>query len=373
MKTTVDEKKGSAQPQGKAKLAENTKTQSKTRSKTQSKTKAGRQDNPTQQDKNEVEGDVITQNDGGFQADLKEVAIAIMKTIQLVGRSCSLNELARILRADQLKFFRDPTHATLETTGTFSHKSRLELRLTMSYLLDEEYLEMQDIRYQGLVVSSKGKAFMEEPNPILVDFEQIRCNPFELYFHRTLRELRLRLSRERGVPIYAIYTDHCIDQIVKDQPETLKELTLIRGLDDNQVAVFGALILKNLDEMRENWHHIKNLRLAGKVKNGTHQEVKRLHEEGFTVEEIAGMNGIKQATVERYLCDFHMAGIMDLRPWIESYLEEEELQPAAKYFKERPGALLREAKEVLGIEYNKLFLGRIYTQEFKALPVRATA
>ncbi len=85
------------------------------------------------------------------------------------------------------------------------------------------------------------------------------------------------------------------------------------------------------------------------------------------------MNGIKQATVERYLCDFHMAGIMDLRPWIESYLEEEELQPAAKYFKERPGALLREAKEVLGIEYNKLFLGRIYTQEFKALPVRATA
>ncbi len=308
-----------------------------------------------------------------FEADLKDLALDIFKTIQLVGRDCSFNELARILRGDQTDFFRDPSHAILETTGSYSNTSRLELRLSMGYLLDEEYLVMKDIRFQGLAISPKGLAFQESPQPLLINLAEITFDPFQHYFHRQLRDLRRRLSDERGLPVYAIYSDHCIDQIVRNQPESLKELTLILGLDEDRISAYGALILQMLDHIRLNWHHLKNLPAMKRTAHPTHQEVKRLHQEGFTVEEIAGMVSCKQTTVERYLCDFHLAGDFDLRPWIEGYLEKETLDATTRFFQNRPNALLREAKAKLGYEYNEIYLAKVHSQGFIPVPVRISA
>ncbi len=308
-----------------------------------------------------------------FETDLKNLALDIFKTIQLVGRDCSFNELARILRGDQVDYFRDPSHAILETTGSYSRTSRLELRLSMGYLLEEEYLVMKDIRFQGLGISPKGLAFQKSPKPLLINVSEITFDPFQLYFHRQLRDLRRRLADERGLPAYAIYSDHCIDQIVRSKPESLKELTLIIGMDEDRISAYGALIIQILDHIHLNWHHLKNLPAMKRTAHSTHQEVKRLHEEGFTVEEIAGMVSCKQATVERYLCDFHLAGAFDLRPWIEGYLEKETLDATVKFFKNRPNALLREAKAKLGFEYNELYLAKVYSQGFVPVPVRISA
>lgn len=309
----------------------------------------------------------------GFETDLKEITLDIIRTIQLVGRACSFNELARILRADQMNYFRDPSHAKLETTGAYPKIPRVDLGLIMGYLLDEDYLTMKDIRFQGLSVGPKGIAFQESPEPLLISRAEISLDPFQHYFHRQLKDLRRRIAGERGLPAYAVYPDHCIDQIARNQPETLKELTLIRCLDEDKITAYGARILQILEEIQMNWHHLKNLGLMKRIQHHTHQEVRRLHEEGFTIEEIAGIVCCTQSTVEKYLCNFHIAGLFDLRPWIKGYLEKKTLDASVKFFKNKPDALLREAKEKLGIAYNELYLARVYSQGFTAVPVRASA
>ncbi len=308
-----------------------------------------------------------------IEIDLKDIAIATIKTIRLIGRASSFNELARILRADNPEYFRHPSHASLETTGLFADKSRLELRLILGYLLDEEYFELPSLRYQRLEVTPKGEAFYESPHAILVMQDEIRISPFELYFHRYLRDLRTSISEDKSIPPYLVFSDHCIDQIAKHQPETLKELSLITGMDDEKVALYGATIIKTLDQLQLNWHHVKNLTLLSRLRNFTHQEVKRLHQEGFNIEEIAGMVGVKQSTVEQYLCDFHQAGVIDLRPWIKSQMDPEILKTSLKYFKGKEQSKLRDAKLELGYEYRELRFARTYAQGFSPLPAKASA
>ena len=305
--------------------------------------------------------------------DLQNVAVATIKTIKLVGRACSFNELARILRADNPDYYRDPSHASLETTGLFSDRSRLELRMTLGCLLEEGLLTLQSLRYQRLEITEAGEKYYQKPAKLMVGIERVRITPFELYFHRHLRDLRTKFAVEKGIPPYMVYSDHIIDQISKGQPETLKELSLIVGMDDEKIANFGAHILQALDQLQINWHHVKNLNLLSKLRNFTHQEVRRLHKEGFTVEEIAGIVSVKQSTVERYLCDFHAAGVLDLRPWIEGYVDPEILKKSLKYFKGKEDTKLREAKQALGYEYNDLFLARVYAKGFNPLPVKESA
>jgi|GEM_PF-6577551 len=308
-----------------------------------------------------------------WEVDISDTAFKICKTILLIGRPSGMNEVARILRADKAEYYRDPKHAQLETTGSVAYSSRIELRLTMQKLVELELLQVKDVQYGSLEVTPAGHAFLENPEPLVVEEVDVTLTPFDHYVHRHLRELRMALATNGQVPFFEIFNDLIIDQIMKQQPETVKELTLIEGMDDERIAIFGKQILDSLDRCNQDWHRVKNLHVLRKTKHATHQEVIRLFKEGFGVEEIAGILGIKSTTVESYLVDFHVVGIMDMRPWIEEYVEASVLKKAVNYFKKNMNVKLREAKAKLKIEYNFLHLARAYTQEFTAAPYAETA
>jgi ATP-dependent DNA helicase RecQ len=58
-----------------------------------------------------------------------------------------------------------------------------------------------------------------------------------------LREVRLRLARERGVPPYVIFHDTTLRDMVQRKPRTLEDLHDVYGVGAKKAADFGDAFL----------------------------------------------------------------------------------------------------------------------------------
>jgi ATP-dependent DNA helicase RecQ len=65
-----------------------------------------------------------------------------------------------------------------------------------------------------------------------------------------LRDLRLRLARERGVPPYVIFHDTTLTQMVERRPKTLDDLHEIYGVGAKKAADFGDVFLDAIRTFR---------------------------------------------------------------------------------------------------------------------------
>jgi ATP-dependent DNA helicase RecQ len=65
-----------------------------------------------------------------------------------------------------------------------------------------------------------------------------------------LREVRLRLARERGVPPYVIFHDTTLRDMVERKPKTIEELHGVYGVGAKKAADFGDLFLDAIRTFR---------------------------------------------------------------------------------------------------------------------------
>src|SRR5437762_1286242 len=65
-----------------------------------------------------------------------------------------------------------------------------------------------------------------------------------------LREVRLRLARERGVPPYVIFHDTSLRDMVERRPQTIADLHQIYGVGAKKAADFGDAFLDAIRTFR---------------------------------------------------------------------------------------------------------------------------
>ena len=70
-----------------------------------------------------------------------------------------------------------------------------------------------------------------------------------------LREVRLRLARERGVPPYVIFHDTTLHDLVQRRPRTLDDLHDVYGVGVKKAADFGEAFLEALRTFSERAGH----------------------------------------------------------------------------------------------------------------------
>ena len=65
-----------------------------------------------------------------------------------------------------------------------------------------------------------------------------------------LRDLRLRLARERGVPPYVIFHDTTLRDMVQRRPKTIDDLHEVYGVGARKAADFGDAFLDAIRTFR---------------------------------------------------------------------------------------------------------------------------
>ena len=119
-----------------------------------------------------------------------------------------------------------------------------------------------------------------------------------------LREHRLTLAKEQGVPPYIIFHDSTLEELAKTRPQTLEAMRFISGVGEQKLDKFGESFL----------NVIQSAPLPELLKNNlsdTINETLALLDEGLNAESIAEKRNIKISTVYSHLAEAIEAGLLE--------------------------------------------------------------
>ena len=116
----------------------------------------------------------------------------------------------------------------------------------------------------------------------------------ELFEH--LRQLRLQLAREKGVPPYIVFSDATLEEMAAERPATETEMRQISGMGEVKMKEYGAAFLKAIRDFLL-LKKQKGFALTG----STYIETLELFRKGLSIEEIANVRGMVPGTIIGHL------------------------------------------------------------------------
>lgn len=182
-----------------------------------------------------------------------------------------------------------------------------------------------------------------------------------------LRSWRYEKAMELGIPIYMVFSQKALIELVNYLPTELALLRHINGLGSKKIEQFGADII----QMIQHYYNENKIEI-GKIplKNISEKEKKpkvdskkvsyKLFQTGKTVGEIAIERGFATTTIESHLAYYIGLGVLD----VNQFLKEEKLKKIVDYFNFSETKSLGIAKENFGDElnYSELRMGLSYME-----------
>lgn len=122
----------------------------------------------------------------------------------------------------------------------------------------------------------------------------------------SLRELRLSIAQEQGVPPYIIFHDSTLMEMCSKRPTTRSEMQYISGVGERKLELYGEQFLACIAEQA--LPELLDNRLSETV-----NETLYLHAAGKDAESIAQHRGLKLATVYGHFSEAVESGLLDVR------------------------------------------------------------
>ena len=111
-----------------------------------------------------------------------------------------------------------------------------------------------------------------------------------------LRELRLKISRQKRVPPYIIFSDASLDMMSANKPVNTVQFRQISGVGDKKLKEYGDIFISKIVEF------IKSEMGSGKkIEGGTYILTFAQYKEGKPIAEIARNIGVKDGTIYAHI------------------------------------------------------------------------
>ena len=137
--------------------------------------------------------------------------------------------------------------------------------------------------------------------------ERVRDELFE-----TLRQLRTKIAREKGVPPYIVFSDATLEEMAARHPTTDHDMKDISGVGERKLHLYGNLFMDAI------LNYIREQTEKGfKTQASTHAITYSFYKAGVSVEEIARKRELNPITVYGHLADLYEKGEnIDLQKYI---------------------------------------------------------
>jgi len=128
----------------------------------------------------------------------------------------------------------------------------------------------------------------------------------------TLRQLRLGIAKEEGIPAYHIFNDATLKEMEKERPMTDDDFMQINGVGKKKMEDYGFQFIKTIISFSQAKRPKKKA-----IKGNSHKETLRLYNDGLSVEEISEKRKLAPSTIKSHLIKLSEAGeTLDLKPLI---------------------------------------------------------
>lgn len=149
-------------------------------------------------------------------------------------------------KIDQWHFDRLPTY------GLMKGRTQKEVTQLIDYLTAERYLIPSDGQFPLLSVSPEGvQVLLGERKVFRKEDQKVRKVAVDDALFERLRELRMDMAQEAGVPPYVVFSDSTLKEMCEKLPQTTIQLLQIKGVGQNKLDKYGTAFLEVIKEYQE--------------------------------------------------------------------------------------------------------------------------
>jgi len=117
-----------------------------------------------------------------------------------------------------------------------------------------------------------------------------------------LRELRYDISKEEGVPPYAIFNDATLRQLETVRPMSESEFITINGVGKAKLEKYGAAFTDAITTFQQ------NKKTTAKKEGSTYKVTLELYQQGISVDDIASQRKLGVSTVLSHIAKLYLDG-----------------------------------------------------------------
>lgn len=248
-----------------------------------------------------------------------------LSAIYRVKEGFGAGHLADVLVGKRTRAIERWGHENVSTFGVGTELSRPEWLSVYRQLVAAGLADVDMEGYGALKLNARswevmrggrGVALRRDPVPVraaaLGAGAADLASPEAKVLWESLRGLRLEISREQGVPPYAVFSDRTLQELVRYRPQAVEELLGISGVGRMKLAAYGERIVQVL--RRHEAEHgrpqdlpeapaprVEKTRPASQDLSGTERISLDAFRDKGSVEAVAAERGLRPATIYGHL------------------------------------------------------------------------
>ncbi|MDX1603150.1 MAG: helix-turn-helix domain-containing protein, partial [Salinimicrobium sediminis] len=246
-----------------------------------------------------------------------------LSTIYRLREQEPISMVIDVLRGAQNAQVLEKGFQNLKTYGISQDVSWRDWQQYMIQLINQGYVEIAFHDQNKLKLTSLAKNVLFDHQKVLlaeVTQAEIKKSPIvaektsENTLFERLRQLRLELAREEGIPAYLIFNDATLKEMEKERPMTDEEFMQINGVGRQKMQNYGYRFIKEIIAFGKEKREKKT-----RKKGNTYKETFKLYRDGMTIEEIAQMRNLSPTTIFSHLSKLYESGEdVDLKKFIST-------------------------------------------------------
>ena len=186
--------------------------------------------------------------------DATEGARKALSAVYRTGQRFGVGYLSQLLRGQSDARMEQRGHHQLPTFGVGKEFNDREWHSLFRQLIAHGYLGVDLDGYGSLVFTPRSQGLLKGEEQLLLrrdpqlvksvaKGERVPSPGRDLPLFSALKELRLRLARQQGVPPYVIFHDSSLIAMAEQQPRTLAQLARIPGVGASKLTRYGEEFL----------------------------------------------------------------------------------------------------------------------------------
>jgi ATP-dependent DNA helicase RecQ len=239
-----------------------------------------------------------------------------LSCVYRTGQRFGVNYVIDVLLGKQDQRITQFGHDQLSTYGIGDEHSNAEWRTIFRQLIALGYLSVDLESFGALKLTEKSRPLLRGEQELQLrrerkpekkkkgkrDKETVRFVDQALW--DALRQVRLRLAEDQGVPPYVIFHDSVLMQMLAVRPRNRAEMGSISGIGQKKLDSYGQAFL---DEIRK----FPREALLDNNLSDTANHTLSLHSKGLDIEQIASERDMKPATILGHFADAIEMGLVE--------------------------------------------------------------
>ena len=262
--------------------------------------------------------------------DGTEAAQKALSCVYRTGQRFGVNYIIDVLTGKEDDRIQQNHHDQLSTFGIGTELNAIEWRSLFRQLIARGYVYSDIESYGSIKLTELARPLLRGDTPIELR-KQIKqesrkkkkesksrttLRSVDTPLFDQLREQRMKLAQEHGVPPYIIFHDSTLEQMASTRPASLDEMQYISGVGESKLKKYGQQFLDIINDNPLPDYFSNQL-------SDTINETLMYFTQGDSIDDIAKKRELNSSTIYTHLAEIIASGLIELRKVIT--IDEQQL------------------------------------------------